>query len=185
MDWVNRGGTAVWLTPPTTEVYIGQPIYRQPEKNYMMQLRGQTKPRKLASSKLIDQGVFPIELRSRIARGMWIPVGHYARAHPIFEGLPTGGFMGQPYQNVVANKTIINLPGNPIAGSMSWDVIRDYRGPTQWWHGSDLAVVKHGKGTMVLSTLRIAEHLGKDPVADRLLLNLIKWTNRPCHTSHE
>jgi len=175
MDWVKRGGTTVWLSPPTTRVYTGQPIYRQPEKNYMMQLRGQTEPWKPASSTLIDQGVFPIKLRSRFARGMWIPVGHYVRAHPIFEDLPTGGFMGQPYQNVVATNTIINLPGNPIVGSLSWDVIRDYRGPTEWWHGSDLAVVKHGKGTMVLSMLRIVENLGKDPVADKLLFNMLDW----------
>jgi len=40
MDWVRDGGTAVWLTPPTNEVYIGQPIYRQREKNYMMQSQG-------------------------------------------------------------------------------------------------------------------------------------------------
>jgi hypothetical protein len=84
--------------------------------------------------------------------------------------------MGQPYQNVIAQYSIINLPGKAIAGSVSWDVIRDYRGPTEWWHGTDLAVVKHGKGTMILSTLKIVEHLGKDPVADKILFNMIKWS---------
>jgi hypothetical protein len=28
---------------------------------------------------------------------------------------------------------------------------------------------------MLLSTLQIAEHLGKDPVADKLLYNLVRW----------
>jgi hypothetical protein len=106
---------------------------------------------------------------------MWIPVGHYARKHPIFDALPTNGFMGQPYQNVIAPYSIINLPGQAIAGSMSWDVIRDYRGPTEWWHGTDLAVVPHGKGRMILSTLRIVGNLGEDPVADKILFNLIEW----------
>jgi hypothetical protein len=174
MDWVKAGGTAIWLKVPTAGEYHGQSIYRDPKKNYMMQLRGQT-PWRLASSRLIDEGVFPLKLRSRTARGMWIPVGHYVREHPIFDGLPTGGFMGQPYQNVVANNTITNLPGTPIAGSVSWDINRDYRGPTQWWHGTDLAVVPHGKGSMILSMLRIVENLGRDPVADRLIMNLLRF----------
>jgi beta-galactosidase len=179
MDWVKSGGTAIWLTPPTNEVYIGQPIYRQPEKNHMMQLRGQTEPWPLRTSRLINEGVFPFKLNSRTARGMWIPVGHYTRNHPIFDGLPTGGFMGHPYQNVVANYTITNLPGKAIAGSVSWDVIRDYRGPTEWWHGADMAVLEYGEGELILSTLRIVENLGRDPVADKLLFNLIKWSTRP------
>jgi hypothetical protein len=175
MEWVKRGGTAIWLQVPTTGEYHGQTIYRDAKKNYMMQLRGQTEPWRLASSRLIDEGVFPLELRSRTARGMWIPVGHYARKHPIFDGLPTDGFMGQPYQNVVGNNTITNLPGNPIAGSLSWDIDRDYRGPTQWWHGTDLAVVQLGEGKMILSMLRIVENLGRDPVADRIIMNLIRF----------
>ena len=40
----------------------------------------------------------------------------------------------------------------------------------------DLAVVKHGEGTMALSMLRIVENLGKDPVADKLLFNMLDWT---------
>lgn len=175
MEWVNRGGTAVWLEVPAAGEDHGQPIYRDPKKNYMMQLQGQTEPWRLASSRLIDEGVFPLNLRSRTARGMWIPVGHYVRQHPVFDGLPAGGFMGQPYQNVAAVDTITNLPGEAIAGSLSWDIDRDYRGPTQWWHGSDLAVVRHGEGRMILSMLRIVENLGRDPVADRMIMNLIRF----------
>jgi hypothetical protein len=66
-----------------------------------------------------------------------------------------------------------------LNGSVSWDVIRDYRGPTEWWHGTDMAVVPYGEGKMILSTLRIVENLGKDPVADKRLFNLIKWASRP------
>ncbi|MCF7849326.1 MAG: hypothetical protein K9M45_10775 [Kiritimatiellales bacterium] len=174
MQWVERGGTAIWLRVPVNTEYIGQPIYRQPEKNYMMQLRDQ-KPRKLAESKMVEQGLFPIDLRARGASGSWIPVGHYVREHPIFEGLPAGGLMGQVYQNVAPMTTIINLPGKAIAGSLSWDVIRDYRGPSEWWHGTDLAVVSHGKGRMILSMLKLTENLGKDPVADKILFNMLDW----------
>jgi len=175
MGWVKRGGTAIWLKVPTTGEYHGKPIRRDPKKNYMMRLRGQKEPWRLPHSTLIEAGLFPLKLRSRTARGMWIPVGHYARKHPIFDGLPTDGFMGQPYQNVVAVDTITNVPGEAIAGSLSWDIDRDYRGPTQWWHGTDLAVVQHGEGRMILSMLRIVENLGRDPVADRIIMNLIRF----------
>jgi hypothetical protein len=32
---------------------------------------------------------------------------------------------------------------------------------------------------MVLSMLRSVEHLGRDPVADKILFNLIEWTAGP------
>lgn len=180
IDWVARGGCAIWLRPPVIEEYHGQPIYREPDKNYMMQLRGQKEPWRLTSSSLIAEGIFPFQLRSRSAEGNWIPVGHYARMHPVFEGLPSGGLMGQPCQNVAATSTIVNLPegADELAGCLSWDVHYDYRGPTEWWHGADLAVVKHGKGRLILSMLRIPENLGHDPVADKILYNLIQFSTR-------
>ncbi len=41
--------------------------------------------------------------------------------------------------------------------------------------GVDAGVVTYGQGRYVLSTLRILENLGSDPVADRLLMNLIRF----------
>jgi hypothetical protein len=32
---------------------------------------------------------------------------------------------------------------------------------------------------MILSMLRIVENLGRDPVADKILFNLIEWTAGP------
>jgi len=75
--------------------------------------------------------------------------------------------------------TITNLPEEAIAGSLSWDIDRNYRGPTQWWHGTDWAVVQHGEGKMILSMLRIVENLRRDPVADKILFNLIEWAAGP------
>ena len=188
MDWIERGGVAVWLKVPAAGEFHGQPIYRDPANNYMMQLRGQTKPWSLTSSTLIDAEVFPLKLSQRPARGMWIPVGHYTRRHPVFDGLPVEGFMAEPYQNVAATDTLTNLPGSAIAGSLSWDFQHDYRGPTEWWHGTDLAVVPHGEGKLVLSMLRVVEHVGKDPVADRLFENMIRFAHaerRPIAGSSE
>lgn len=88
--------------------------------------------------------------------------------------------MGQEYQNVCAVNTITNLNDQALSvvGSLSWDIgVRNYIGPTQAWWGNDLAVVPYGKGKVVISTLRLIENLGTDPVADKILYNLINWAN--------
>ena len=43
---------------------------------------------------------------------------------------------------------------------------------------ADLVAVAHGQGRFVLSTLRLLEQLGRDPVADRLLFNIIRWATK-------
>jgi hypothetical protein len=143
---VQQGATAIWLQVPS------------------------------ATNQLVTTGAFPFAPNRQQAKGMWIPVNHYVRPHPIFDGLPSGGFMGQVYQNVVPQFTLMGLPGAPLAGCVSWDHNKDYIGPTEVWHGTDLTVVPHGRGRLVLSTLNLIEHLGADPVADQLLLNLCRWS---------
>jgi len=142
---VQQGGTAIWLQVPT------------------------------ATNQLVTTGAFPFAPNRQQARGMWIPVNHYVRPHAVFDGLPVGGFIGQVYQNVVPQFTLLGLPGTPIAGCVSWGHTKDYTGPTEVWHGTDLTVLPHGQGRLILSTLNLTEHLGTDPVADKLLLNLCRW----------
>jgi hypothetical protein len=162
MEQVRRGGVAVFLKTP-----------------------GDRTIPKNVENELVRTGVFPFKTRLRAARGNWDPVNHGVRPHPIFDGLPAGDFMGQAYLNVCANETIegINIEGTqepPIVGSLSyeWGTTRpdaNYHGPRNIWWGSDLVVVPHGSGRLLLSTLRIAENLGKDPVADKLFYNMIRW----------
>ena len=177
IDWIERGGVAVWLKVPSTYEWHGQPIYRDYEKNYLMRLQRPEQPRWDWPNWLISSGVFPLELRHRTARGMWIPVLHYVRPHPIFEGLPHESFMNQPYHNVAPRNTLVNLPGATVAGSVSWDVEHDCYAKMQAWHGIDLAVVPHGQGKMILSMLQIVDHLGTDPVTDKLLQNLLAYAS--------
>ena len=53
---------------------------------------------------------------------------------------------------------------------------RHYYGPGDVWHGADLAEVPCGKGRLIVSQLRLVENLGRDPVADRILMNMIRFT---------
>ena len=112
---------------------------------------------------------------------MWVPVNHGVRAHPVFEGLPVGDFMGQVYLNVCATETMQGLNAPPVVGSLSFDWGQhgnsrpDYRGPREVSWGTDVGEATLGKGRVLLSTLRLLGNLEKDPVAERLLYNMVRW----------
>ena len=82
--------------------------------------------------------------------------------------------------NVWAESTLIDLGGEVIVGSVGFEWFSSehklgYLGPgTSWW-GSDLAMVPFGKGRYLVSQMRLVENLGKDPVADKLLYNIIRF----------
>jgi hypothetical protein len=59
-------------------------------------------------------------------------------------------------------------------------MVRHYNGPGEVWWAADVLEAELGKGKMLLSTLQIINYLGKDPVADKLLFNIINYlTNNP------
>ncbi len=162
LDHVRNGGTAIYLNPFSAN-------------------RNNSRER---------SQYLPFELQSKGAAGHWISVGHVVKPHPIFDGLPSGRLMGQEYQNVVATRTVTNLSNaTPVVGSMSWDIGThiswDYEGPNNAWWGNDLSVTPYGKGKVVISTLRLIENLGTDPVADKILYNLIKWASTDINTAQK
>ena len=163
---VRRGGVAVFLNPPAIEMgWIRDP------DDYV------SHPPKPTSNPVITSGLFPLRIKRRSAHGHWISVNHGVTPHPVFEGLPSGRLMGQTYQNVCALESIMGLRVKPIVASISWNFRANYHGPTKSWWGADVASVPYGKGRIVLSTLRLMENLGKDPVADKILFNLVRWSS--------
>ncbi len=111
----------------------------------------------------------------RSAVGNWIPVGHYVREHAIFSGLPSPGLMEWPYANVCPTHTLVDTPSDETpAGAVSLHATI-FEKPERAWAGKDLIIRRHGRGWLVLSQLKILDHLGTDPFADRLLYNLLAW----------
>jgi len=126
--------------------------------------------------------LLPVNARTKRAFGHWICIPRLVKKHPIFDGLPADGMMGPVYQNVWAQNTLLDVGGELVAGSIGFDWFPDfdrkrrhYYGPGDVWWGADVAVVPHGKGRCILSQLHLIGNLGKDPVADRLLFNLIRY----------
>jgi hypothetical protein len=135
----------------------------------------------------VKQGGTAVYLQAMLRPGnvYWSGVGvsHIVTDHPVFDGLPVNCMMGQEYENVWSPYVLKDMGNDLIVGSVSYGFYAGpdtdkqcYKGPEPAFYGMDMGVVKHGVGRYVLSTLRLVENLGSDPVADKILFNLIEWT---------
>lgn len=95
---------------------------------------------------------------------------HWSRRHPLFDGLPSGGLMDYTYYRAIISDTRwagLDAPDELAAASIDASFGYD--------SGIVLAVYRVGAGRIVLNTFRICETLGQDPVAERLLRNMLRY----------
>jgi hypothetical protein len=97
----------------------------------------------------------------------------WTKNHPIFDGMPAGCIMDHTfYRGVISSTgwTGQNVPAEVVAGSIN----------TACGYNSGLLVAVHnlGAGRFTLNTLRIRENLGADPVAERLVRNMLRHAAR-------
>ena len=118
-------------------------------------------------------------------RGGWAAKSHVVSKHPIFKGLPTEIIMHGVYENVHPEVSISKIKGDYIAGLIGYDhfpnneiMRRHFNGPGEVWWAADVLETPFGEGKMLLSTLRIIEFLNTDPVAEKLLYNIIDYISK-------
>jgi hypothetical protein len=101
----------------------------------------------------------------------WLyPHDHWATGHPAFAGLPTGVLMDYAYyRNVLSDArwADLDVPDELAAACINTSMGYDA--------GLLMGVYRLGAGRFVLNTLAIGNQLGQDPVAERLLRNLIGY----------
>jgi len=98
---------------------------------------------------------------------------HYVKQHPIFDGLPSGCLMDWEYANVWAQETMKETCIANLAPEMIVGIVAAGSDPTVW--NTDMFVTKQGRGRVLLSKLELGSNLGKDSVADRIVLNMLRW----------
>ncbi len=111
-----------------------------------------------------------IQATPRDALGGAFGACHYAKLHPVFDGLPARGMMGLPYRNAVPWKTFAEASDEDICGCLNTALL--HTDETSPW-GSNILVRRYGTGRIIFTHLRVMQHLGLDPVADRLFVNML------------
>ncbi len=117
-------------------------------------------------------GWLPTEQRGATAeiRGWLYLKDEWAKRHPIFDGLPAGGLMDSVvYREIIPDLVLVGQPVPREAVAGAFKTSQGYEA------GLTVAVHDHGMGRIVLNTLNIRERLGVDPVAERLLRNMLRY----------
>jgi len=106
----------------------------------------------------------------------WLGGVHFARSHPLLEGLPVNDALGWPWQAVVAEgreRKLLLLEGEELAVG-AWHCNEE---KTPMSLGTAVGVIPCGRGRVVFSTLAIADQVGEPAgpadVARRLLCNYL------------
>jgi hypothetical protein len=117
----------------------------------------------------------PLSKKGTLAkiRGWLYLKDEWAKAHPIFDGLPSGGLMDYTcYRELIPDLVFSGQepPSEAVAGAIK--ASQDYDS------GLMMSVYNLGAGRFVLNTLNIRNQLATHPAAGRLLLNLLRYASR-------
>ena len=112
-------------------------------------------------------GVFPGPLKVDFPEGFKL---QWIRAHAITAGLPSNLVLDQRYADVLPAR-YLEMPADEIVGGMMLDSFGDYH--RRWLQS--LVVNRAGQGHIIICQYRLLENLGKNPLADRLLTNLLGY----------
>ena len=94
----------------------------------------------------------------------------WTRQHPLMSGLPSGGLMDFTYyRDLIADQAYVDVepPQVAVAGAINSSF--------NYWSGLNLAIYELGAGQFILNTLNIHDKLSSDPVAERIMRNMLNY----------
>ncbi len=112
-----------------------------------------------------------VRVKLHMGLGNWMGCYHWIPASPLFAGLPAGGIAGEPYVDVLPRYVLSEQGGDTLAGSLRNTQTR-LEPPAILWY-SDVETVRVGKGTLLFCQYRVFDKGSANPLAARLLCNLI------------
>ena len=138
------------------------------------------------TNQLVQSGIFPFQLSARPSFAFWESSMHIAKSHAIFAGLPQDQMMDEPYHEIAPVESFYQLTAEELPSqSITWFRPEDedkakkrtFLGGEDVWYGSNLAVKQHGAGHIILSTLILRSKVSADPVAARVLCNMVAYAS--------
>lgn len=137
------------------------------------------KPRVL-SDELQSTENFPYGVTLIPANGLWHNAAPIVTDHPVFAGLPTQQFMGLEYQAIATRTAMVMPKGKNIVGVVTHDrfpnqdkMLRNYIGVGKVYFNSHFLETEVEKGKIIYTTLNIRNSLKSDPVAQKVMNNII------------
>nr|NIV28951.1 hypothetical protein [Anaerolineae bacterium] len=113
-----------------------------------------------------------IDVQLHLGIGNWMGCFHWVPDSDLFAGLPAGGLAGEAYVDVLPWYVMTELGGQVLAGSIRNTQTRR-EPPAMLWY-SDIEAVRLGQGVIFFCQYRIFEKAEANPLATRLLRNLIQ-----------
>jgi hypothetical protein len=113
-----------------------------------------------------------VNLQLHLGIGSWMGCFHWMPESDLFDGLPTGGLAGEAYVDVLPWYAMSEMGGDVLAGSVRNTQTRR-EPPAMLWY-SDVEAVRLGAGTLFFCQYRIFEQAETNPLAARLVYNLIR-----------
>jgi len=104
--------------------------------------------------------------------GNWMGCYHWIPESSLFAGLPSGGLGGEVYADVLPWYCMSELGGTVLAGSLRNTQTRREPSAILWY--SDIEAVCLGQGTLILCQYRAFGQARTNPLAARLVHNLIR-----------
>jgi hypothetical protein len=117
-----------------------------------------------------------IQIRPHFGIGSWMGCYHWVPISEIFSGLPAGGLATTPYTDILPKYVLSELGGEILAGSLRNTQSR-LEAPAMLWY-SDIETLPLGKGMLLFCQYRAFESPGGDPVAERLVWNILRFAAR-------
>ena len=125
-----------------------------------------------------EQEAFDFQIDYYESKPRFVGPYHYLKNHTVFEGLYPGHVVDDRFGNVMPENSLKIDGARVLSGSVGTPPGYHFRvkgcpRAKNLRFGADLCVVNYGKGHLIFSTYRIEENLRKDPLADRLLTNIL------------
>jgi hypothetical protein len=99
----------------------------------------------------------------------------FAPQHPLFAGLPAGGILDYTLYRNILSQGGVGITGGPVPDDL---IVAGIRAQFGYASVIQTAGYSFGSGRFIFNTLRLAETLGTDPVAEHLLRNLLNHAAR-------
>jgi hypothetical protein len=150
---VARGSAVVFLTP---NMLLDSPLQDE-------------------ASQLLHWAPIASEPRPQLAHtpNWYFRADHWAKEHAVFAGLPCGGILDYTfYRDILSPVVFRNLqpPVESICGA-----IQTSGGADDYCSDLLIASCPLAAGSLILNSLNLRDNIGKNPAADRLLLNLLNY----------